>query len=103
MRKSWAMPRASFLSVLTTIAESAAFTCRVSSDTASKPAAVSPTCSHCESGPASSPIRVTATPNWRKNPTSASGSLATLASRTTRPAASTTHTLLRSSDTSIPA
>jgi hypothetical protein len=59
--------------------------------------------SHCESGPASSPIRVTATPSWCKNPTSASGSLATLASRTIRPATSTTHTLLRSSETSIPA
>ena len=38
-----------------------------------------------------------------KKPTSASGSLATLASRTIRPVASTTHTLLCSSDTSIPA
>jgi len=59
--------------------------------------------SHCESGPASSPIWVTATPSWCKNPTSASGSLATLASRTIRPVLSTTHTLLRSSETSIPA
>jgi hypothetical protein len=38
-----------------------------------------------------------------KRRTSASGSLATLASRTIRPVLSTTHTLLRSSDTSIPA
>ena len=85
------------------MAESAAFTCRVSSSTASNPAPVRPACSHCESGPASSPIRVTATPSWRKNPTSASGSLATLASRKICPVASTTHTLLRSSETSIPA
>jgi hypothetical protein len=88
---------------LTTIAESAALTCRVSSSTASSPAPVRPACSHWESGPASSPTRATATPSWRKNPTSASGSLATLASRTIRPVASTTHTLARSSETSIPA
>ena len=97
------MPRASLRSVLTTIADSAAFTCRVSSNTASKPAPVKPASSHCESGPASSPIRVTATPSPTKKLTSVSGSLVTLASRTIRPAASTTHTLLRSSETSIPA
>jgi hypothetical protein len=85
------------------MAESAALTCRVSSSAASNPAAVRPACSHCESGPASNPIRVTATPSWPKRPTSASGSLATLASRTIRPVASTTHTLARSSETSIPA
>jgi hypothetical protein len=103
MRSSWAMPRASLRSVFTIMAESAAFTCRVSSSTASKPASLKPACSHCESGPASSPIRVIATPSPAKNPTSASGSLATLASRTILPVASTTHTLLRSSETSIPA
>ena len=96
-------PRASLRSVFTIMAESAAFTCRVSSNTASKPASLKTACSHCESGPASSPIRVTVRPSWRTNPTSASGSLATLASRTILPVASTTHTLLRSSDTSIPA
>jgi hypothetical protein len=85
------------------MAESAAFTCRVSSSTASSPAPARPACSHCESGPASSPIRVSGTPSWPKNRTSASGSLGTLASRTIRPLASTTHTLLCSSDTSIPA
>ena len=103
IRSSWAMPRASLRSVFTTIADSAAFTCRVSSSTASKPAFVSPACSHCDSGPASSPILATTTPSWPKNRTSASGSLGTLASRTIRPVASTTHTLLCSSDTSIPA
>ena len=66
IRSSWAMPRASLRSVLTTIADSAAFTCRVSSNTTSNPAPVRPACSHCESGPASNPIRVTATPSWRK-------------------------------------
>jgi hypothetical protein len=82
------------------MAESAALTCRVSSSTASNPASVRPAWSHCDKGPASSPTRVTARP---KKPTSASGSLGTLASRTIRPVASTTHTLLRSSETSIPA
>jgi hypothetical protein len=103
MRSSWAMPRASLRSVFTTIAESAAFTWRVSRSTASKPASSSPACSHCDKGPASSPIRVTGTPTWPKKRTSASGSLATLASRTILPEASTTQTLLSSSDTSIPA
>ena len=97
------MPRASLRSVFTTIADNAAFTCRVSSSTASKPALANPACSHCDKGPASRPMRVSATPSWPKNATSASGSLATLASRTIRPVASTTHTLLRSRETSIPA
>ena len=97
------MPRASLRSVLTVIAESAAFTCRVSSSTASKPASVKPACSHCDNGPASSPIRVNKTPIRRKKRTSASGSLATFASRTIWPLASTTQTLLCSSETSIPA
>jgi hypothetical protein len=88
---------------LTTIAESAALTCRVSSSTASSPAAVKPAWSHWLSGPASSPIRVTGKPSCWKKMISASGSLATLASRTIRPVASTTQRLLRSSDTSIPA
>jgi hypothetical protein len=97
------MPRASLRSVLTTIAESAAFTCRVSSSTASNPASAKPAWSHCESGPASSPTRVSDTPSWPKKPISASGSLGTLASRTIRPIPSTTQTLLRSRETSIPA
>ena len=85
------------------MAERAALTCRVSSSTASSPAAVRPACSHWDRGPASRPTRVSGKPSWPKNATSASGSLATLASRTIRPVASTTHTLLRSSETSIPA
>ena len=103
IRSSCAMPRASLRSVLTTIADSAAFTCRVSSNTASNPALVKPACRQCESGPASSPMRVTATPSPANKPTSASGSLATLISRIIRPLPSTTHTLPRSSETSIPA
>src|SRR5512144_2600054 len=49
---SWAIPRASLRSVLTTIADSAAFTCRVSSNTAPNPASARPACSHCDKGPA---------------------------------------------------
>jgi len=96
------MPRASRLSVFTTIADSADFTCRVSSSTVSCPAAATPACSQCDNGPASSPTRVTATPSPAKNATSASGSLRTFASRTTLPVASTTQTLENSSETSMP-
>src|SRR5690349_15303363 len=103
IRKSWARPRASLRSVFTTIADSAAFTCRVSSNTASRPASVRPACNHCDKGPASSPTRVNDRPSRRKKSTSASGSLATFASGMIRPVAPTTHTLLRSSETSIPA
>ncbi len=85
------------------MAESAALTCRVSSSTASNPASVRPAWSHCDKGPASSPIRVSGRPSRREKSASASGSLATFASRTIRPVPSTTKTLLRSSDTSIPA
>jgi hypothetical protein len=56
------MPRASRRSVLTTIADGAASTCRVSGGTASNPPSLSPACGHCDSGPASSPIRVSGTP-----------------------------------------
>jgi hypothetical protein len=97
------MPRASLRSVLTTIADSAAFTCRVSSSTAPKPAPLRPACSHWDNGPASRPIRTTSRPRPRNQAVKASGSLATFASRTILPVASTTHTLLSSSDTSIPA
>src|SRR5207248_4866323 len=51
----------------------------------------------------SNPIRLTPVSSPRKNRTRASGSLATFASRTILPTPSTTHTLLRSNDTSIPA
>jgi transposase-like protein DUF772 len=52
------MPRASFRSVLTGIALNASRTCRVSSSSTAKPASRMPAYSHCDSGPASSPIRV---------------------------------------------
>src|SRR5262249_56993261 len=103
MRISCAMPRASFRSVFTVIAFGAALTCRVSIKIAVSPASTRPACSHCDSGPASSPIRANDEPLSRKNVISASGSLATFVSRTIRPVASTTHTLLSSKDTSIAA
>jgi hypothetical protein len=62
-----------------------------------------PAYSHCDSGPASSPICVTSSPRLRNHPIRTSGSLATLASRMIRPVASTTHGLALSNDTSIPA
>ncbi len=52
IRSSCAMPRASLRSVLTIIAESAAFTCLVSSSTASNPALTRAAWSHCDKGPA---------------------------------------------------
>ena len=55
--------------------------------------------SHCESGPASSPIRAISKPR-PLHQAKASGSLATLASRTIRPVASTTQRLELSSETS---
>ena len=58
---------------------------------------------HCDNGPASRPIRFTAMPSVSKKPIKASGSLATFASFTILPCASTTHTLDSSKDTSIPA
>ena len=50
-RSSGASPHASLRSVFTVIADSAAFTCRVSSRTVSNPACDSPACSHCDNGP----------------------------------------------------
>ncbi len=73
------------------------------SSTASKPASPRPACSHWDKGPASRPTRATSSPSPRNQAAKASGSLATLASRTICPVASTTHTLLSFSEKSIPA
>ena len=90
IRISWASPRASLRSVFTIIADNAAFTCRVSSRRVSNPARFSPACSHCDNGPASSPIRFTAKPSDAKKATRDLGlSLATFASLTILPCAST--------------
>src|SRR5215831_610534 len=88
---------------LTTIADSAALTWRVSKSTTSNPACLRPAYSQCDSGPASNPIRVTGKPNPLKNVARTQGSLAIFASLVILPAASTTHTLDCSNDMSIPA
>jgi hypothetical protein len=49
-------------SVLTGIALKASRTCRVSSNSTGSPASCMPADSHCDSGPASSPIRPTVNP-----------------------------------------
>jgi hypothetical protein len=48
-------------------------------------------------------MRATVTSSCEKNPVNASGSLATLASRTTAPSLSSTQTLEVSNETSMPA
>src|SRR5262245_13189299 len=103
IRISCASPRASLRSVFTVIADNAAFTCRVSSRTASNPARISPACSHCDNGPASSPISFTGEPSPLKKETRASGSLATFTSITILTRASTIQSLDNPKDTSIPA
>ncbi len=93
---------AALRSVFTPIADNAALTHRVSSsttETGKGQVVVQP----CDSGPAAGPIRHTANPTFLKNSTRASGSLATLTSRTIFPLASTTQKLLSSNETSIPA
>jgi hypothetical protein len=88
---------------LTGIASNAFRTCRVSSSSTARPVPFIPANSHCDNGPASSPIRSRLKPSAPNQAIRASGSLATLASRTILPLASTTHTLEHSNDTSIPA
>jgi hypothetical protein len=87
----------------TGIASNALRTCRVSKSSTARPASRIAAKSHCDSGPASSPIRSNLNPSEPNQPISASGSLETLASRTILPLPSTTHTLEHSNDTSIPA
>ena len=70
---------------------------------AGSPAADSPGCSQAVSEHASRPTRSIFIPHAPKNATSASGSLATRASRTMRPASSTMQIAVSSADTSDPA
>jgi hypothetical protein len=102
-RISWAMPQASFRSVFTGIALKASRTWRVSSNSSASPALARAANSHCDNGPASSPIRLSGTPRASNQAVKGAGSLASFASRTIRPFPSTTHTLTLSNDTSIPA
>ena len=103
IRISSAMPRASLRSVFTGIVLNALRTCRVSNSSTGRPACFIAANSHCDRGPASSPIRVIARPRLPNHAISASGSLATFASRMILPSPSNTHTLDCSNDTSIPA
>jgi len=97
------MPRASLRSVFTGIALNASRTCRVSSNSTARPAPAIAAYSHCDSGPASRPMRAGSTSRARNQAISGSGSLTSFASRTIFPSASTMHTLTLSTDTSIPA
>ena len=103
IRISSAMPRASLRSVFTGIVLNALRTCRVSNSSTGRPACFIAANSHCDRGPASSPIRVIARPRLPNHAISASGSLVTFASRMILPLPSNTHTLDCSNDTSIPA
>src|SRR5262249_34477456 len=59
--------------------------------------------SHCDSGPASSPIRLKRYEQFVRTASRAAGSLATFTSRTNLPAPSTMQTLLSLTETSSPA
>ena len=76
-RISCAIPRASLRSFLTGIARKASRTWRVSNSSTGSPAARIAAYSHCDSGPASRPIRSSSQPSPRNQAISASGSLGT--------------------------
>ena len=98
-----AIPRASLRSLLFTCwAFSTAFMWRVSTQITGSPASANPFTSHCDSGPASSPIRAYSSPALFKKAMMASGSVATLVSRTTFPASSTMQIAVSLTDTSRP-
>src|SRR3954449_1923095 len=72
----------------TGIALNASRTWRVSSSSTASPASRMPAYSHCDSGPASRPIRARLIPSPPNQAIRTAGWLATLASRTIRPLAS---------------
>jgi hypothetical protein len=76
---------------------------RVSTQIAGQPASTSALNSHCDSGPASRPIRFQLAPAAASAAMMASGSVGTFVSRMTLPSASTTHTLVSATETSKPA
>src|SRR5271168_2671485 len=77
--------------------------CRVSTHTTGSPASARLLTSHCDKGPASSPIRPYTLLIDRSSSMRASGSVATLRSANTLPASSTTQTDVSRTDTSRPA
>src|SRR6516165_6977741 len=99
-----AIPRASLRSVLLICcAVSKAFMCRVSTQITGRSAAINSLTSHCDSGPASIPIRPKDTPSEVRTAIISAGSVGTLCSKTTLPASSITHTDVVFTDTSRPA
>src|SRR5262249_39396706 len=98
-----AIPRASLRSVLLICcAVSKAFMCRVSTQITGSSAAVNALTSHCDSGPASIPIRPKLTPSEVRRAMIVSGSVSTFCSKITLPASSTTTTDVSFTDTSRP-
>src|SRR5665647_2185704 len=80
-----------------------ALICRVSTQITGKPASARALNSHCDNGPASSPIRLQWYVGFASTCSRASGSLATFTSRTILPVSSTMQTLVSLTDTSNPA
>src|SRR5438105_14119737 len=83
-------------------AVSRAFMCRVSTQITGSSAAVNALTSHCDSGPASIPIRPKLTPSEVRRAMISDGSVGTFCSKITLPASSTTHTDVSFTDTSRP-
>jgi hypothetical protein len=82
------------------MADSAAFRCRVSMQTTGSPARARPSYSHCDSAPASRPIRTKLRSVAARKAATAVGSLGALPSFTTVPASSTMQMLVSASETS---
>ena len=99
----WAMPRASLRSVLLICAFNTARMCRVSTQITGKPASASALNSHCDSGSSFRSNAPEAAGGALQHRQHASGSLATLTSRTILPASSTMQTLVSLTETSSPA
>src|SRR3974390_1252861 len=77
--------------------------CRVSTQITGKPASARVLKSHCDSGPASNPIRLKWYVGLLSTCSKDSGSLATFTSRTILPESSTMQTLVSLTETSNPA
>ena len=77
--------------------------CRVSTQITGSSAAVNALTSHCDSGPASIPIRPKDTPSEVRTAMISAGSVGIFRSKTTLPASSITHTDVAFTDTSRPA
>ena len=96
------MPRASLRSVLLICAFSTACMCRVSTQTTGNSASARALNSHCDNGPASSPIRLKRQVEFPRTFSRAAGSLATFTSFTILPVSSTMQMLVSLTDTSNP-